>query len=142
MIQLHNEGYMTLRPDPQGLSAARGRIRELVRRLQLPEDEAAGILIAVGEAISNAYRHGTRNPDRDLIRLSWQHTVTDLVVTVKDDGKGLSRGSRQRTWAHPNSLAHGIEMMRAGTDEVRFFYDRGTKVVLRKRVRIMHEAIS
>lgn len=139
MIDVRNEGYLTLRPDSQGLSAARGRIRELVRQLQLPEDEAASILIAVGEAISNAYRHGTRNPNCDLIRLSWHHTISDLVVTVKDDGRGFTNRSRFCPTEHHGSLAHGIEIMRAGTDEVRFFFDQGAKVVLRKRVRLVSD---
>lgn len=137
MIQTHNEGYMTLRPDSQGLSAARGRIRELVRQLQLPEDEAAGLLIAVGEAISNAYRHGTSNPNCDLIRLSWRHTVGDLEVTIRDDGRGVPRNLWGGSLDRQSPLAHGIEIMRVGADEVRFFYDQGLKVVLRKRVQLM-----
>lgn len=136
MIQTDNNGYMTLRPDSQGLSAARERIRELVRQLQLPEDEAAGVLIAVGEAISNAYRHGTRNPNSDLIRLSWRHDTRDLEVTVKDNGRGLSNSQWRCSPGSRHSLARGIEIMRIGTDEVRFFFDQGAKVVLRKRVQI------
>lgn len=132
-----NEGFMVLRPDPPGLSAARGRIRDIIEGLRLSEDEAAGVLIAVGEAISNACLHGSMNPDCDLIRLSWRCSASDLVVIVRDNGRSFANGLRLCPSEHRGMLARGIELMRAGTDEVGFSFDDGAKVVLRKRVRLV-----
>jgi two-component sensor histidine kinase len=133
------EGYMVLRPDSRGLFAARERIRCVTEGLRLPPDEADHLLIAVGEAISNAFRHGTPDPSTDLIRLSWRQGVKGLVVTIKDDGNGFRADSQPCASERPGSLARGIELMRACTDDVRLISDNGAKVVLRKRVKLLPE---
>jgi two-component sensor histidine kinase len=133
------EGYMVLRPDSRGLSAARERIRCVTEGMRLPPDEADCLLIAVGEAISNAYRHGTPDPSTDLIRLSWHQGVEGLVVTIKDDGNGFPTKPQRCASERSGSLARGIELMRACADDVRLISDNGGKVVLRKRVKLVPE---
>ncbi len=133
------EGYMVLRPDSRGLYAARERIRSVAEGLRIPRDEADHLLIAVGEAISNAYRHGTPDPSVHVIRLSWRQGVEGLVVTIKDDGNGFGGNRQPCATERPGNLARGIELMRTCTDEVRLFSDKGAKVVLYKRVRLVPE---
>ena len=48
MRKASSRGYMILRPDSRGLHAARGRMREVFMQLRLTEDNAGGLLIAVG----------------------------------------------------------------------------------------------
>ena len=139
MSQLAGEGYMILKPDSHGLYAARRRIRDVIGNLQLPTDEADSLLIAVGEAISNAYRHGAPNPDTDLIRLSWRRDLAGLAITIKDDGNGFVAGPHFCPSDGHGSLARGIELMRACADDVRLISDNGAKVVLHKRVRLLPE---
>ena len=133
------EGYIVLKPDSYGLYAARQRIRGVTEELRLPKDQADSLLIAVGEAVSNAYRHGAPNPTIDLIRLSWRHDVSGLVVTIKDDGNGFGKNPRFCPSDRPGSLARGLELMRACVDEVRFISDRGGTVVLRKRIKLLRQ---
>jgi anti-sigma regulatory factor (Ser/Thr protein kinase) len=128
------EGHMVLSPDSRGLYAARERIRSVTQGLRLASEEADHLLIAVGEAISNAYRHGTPDPSVHVIRLSWHHGDEGLVVTIKDDGRGFRPNPQPR---RPGNLARGIELMRTCADEVHMFSDEGTKVVLHKRVKLI-----
>ena len=131
------EGYMVLRPDSRGLYAAREKMRCVTEGLCLPPHEADCLLIAVGEAISNAYRHGTPDPSTDLIRLSWRHGVEGLIVTIKDDGNGFRAKPQSGASERPGSLARGIELMRACADDVHLSSGKGAKVVLRKRVKLV-----
>jgi len=139
MRKASGEGYMVLRPDPHGLHAARERIRGVIGELRLPSDEADRFLIAVGEAISNAYRHGTPDPNTDLIRLGWRHDMGRLVITIKDNGDGFHADPPFCPSGRPGSLAGGIELMRACADDVRLISDDGGKVVLHKRVKLIPE---
>lgn len=134
MCKASSRGYMILRPDSRGLYAARGRMRDVFMQLRLAEDDAGGLLIAVGEAISNAYLHGTCDRESDVIRLGWSWTGDQLTITVKDNGNGFPNGARFCPSNRRGSLARGIELMRAGVDEVGFSHDHGAKVVLIKRL--------
>jgi len=126
---------MVLRPDSRGLCAAREQIRRVAKGLHIPPDEADYLLIAVGEAVSNAFRHGTPDPSRNLIRLSWHHGVDALVVMIKDDGDGFDANSTSSGSERFGATARGIELMRACADEVYLLTEGGGKVVLHKRVR-------
>lgn len=127
-------GYMILKPDSRGLRSARVWMRAVFRSLRLGEDDAGWLLIAVGEAISNAYLHGTTDHSSDVIRLGWNWTGSELIVTVKDDGNGCANGTRLCPSDRRGFLARGVELMKAGTDHVAFYDDNGAKVVLIKRL--------
>ena len=137
MCALPIAGYIMLRPDPRGLRAARERVRDLLGKLEFGEDESARLLIAVGEAISNAYLHGSPDRPRDLIRLGWETTGRELVITIRDNGDGFGTGRTHCPIGDRGRLARGLELMRAGADEVGFAFDTGGKVVLRKRVNLI-----
>jgi len=110
-------------------------MRAVFRNLRLAEDDAGGLLIAVGEAMSNAYLHGTPDRGSDLIRLGWNWTGRELIVTVRDNGNGCGNGERLCPSDSRGSLARGVELMRTGADQVVFFDDNGANVVLIKRPR-------
>lgn len=133
MYTAFSAGAMTLRPNSQGLYRARSRVRGVLRELDLSEDDRDRLLIAVGEAISNAYLHGTHDPRFDSIRVAWTWANGRIMMTVKDNGSGFSKEMR----IYPSErglLARGIELMRAGVDEVGFSHDDGATVVLTKRL--------
>lgn len=137
MLGANLGGYMVLRPDSRGLCAAREQMRCVAAGLAIPPDEADYLLIAVGEAISNAFRHGTPDPSRNSIRLSWRRGVDALVVTIEDDGDGFDAGHPSSNSERPGATARGIELMRACADEVHLLTEGGAKVVLYKRVRLV-----
>ena len=88
------EGFVVLKPNSNGLYAAREQIRCVANGMCISPDDADYLLIAVGEAISNAYRHGSPNPATDLIRLSWHQDTSGLIITIKDNGRGFSAAQR------------------------------------------------
>jgi len=107
--------------------------------LCIPPDEADCLLIAVGEAISNAYRHGTPDPTTNVIRLSWRHDMGNLRITVKDSGSGFHAKQPSCASERLGSLGLGIGLMRACTDNVHLSSNNGARVVLHKRVKLLPE---
>ena len=128
-------GQMAIRPGRAGLSAARDRVRRVAADVGIPGDAAADLLLAVGEALSNAYRHGTPDPQANLIYLGWRFAEEVVTITVRDEGQGFTpREAAARKARSATSHGHGLHLMRQGVDEVYFEFDGGARVTLRRRV--------
>ena len=128
-------GHMTIRPGSAGLSAARERVRRVTADVGVSGEAAADLLLAVGEALSNAYRHGTPDPQTNLIYLGWRFAEHVVTITVKDEGPGFApHEAAARIVGSAVSRCHGLRLMRRGADEVYFEFDNGARVCLRKRV--------
>lgn len=132
---VHN-GQIVVKPEPRGLASARQEILSVARELAFDDDDTTDLLIAVGEALSNAYRHGTSDPNSDLIHISWQFANNVMTVVVKDDGPGccLHESASDREKADL-MCGRGIRLMRECVDGVHFEWNDGGKVVLTKRLR-------
>ena len=128
-------GHMAIRPEPIGLSAARRHVMRMARELALDRSDADDIVLAVGEALSNAYCHGTTDGERNLIYLGWHFADDVLTITVKDDGPGFSPFEMQPPRDGYRTRGFGMRIMRQSVDHVHFDWDDGAVVVLRKRVR-------
>lgn len=116
-----------VKPDSSGLSCARCWVSRMIENMCFEEDEACGLFIAVGEAVSNAYLHGTPDPELCMIDLSWSLTADALTITVNDSGRCEHRHTTQLP--DRGMLARGAELMRSGVDEV-FFTDKYTSPVV------------
>jgi len=126
---------MTIRPGPAGLSAARECVRRVAGELQIPSEDAADLLLAVGEALSNAYVHGTPDPQVNLIYIGWHFAGEIVTITIKDEGPGfVPHEVAGRLTGLAMARGHGLRLMREGADEVYVEFDDGAKVCLRKRV--------
>jgi len=122
-------------PDrPEFLSYIRSRVAEEARKMPFSQEDIEDIVLATGEAASNAMRHGSsgahcriavrmeRCPDSLLIVVSDKGCGFDLESVPEPDPEVLSEGGR------------GIMFMRASMDEVTFYLTRpGTRVELVKR---------
>ena len=127
-------GHMNIRPKPSGLSAARRQIRAVALELNFNKAQVLDLQVAAGEAISNAYLHGSPDPGSNFIRVSWHFADDVLTVAVMDEGGGfVPDAARRRRRQYPGSGRCGIELMRACVDEVDFLTEQGAKVVLRMR---------
>ena len=127
-------GQMTIKPEPSGLSAARRRIRTVAHQLNFSKAQILDLQLATGEAISNAYLHGSPDPGSNFIRVSWCFVDDMLTVAVADEGNGFApHSARRRSRLDPEVRGYGIELMRACVDEVDFLTEQGGKVVLRMR---------
>lgn len=120
-------GHITIKPESSGLSTARKQLLRVAYDIGLNKEETFDIILAVGEAISNAYIHGTSDLDSDFIRLSWHCADSMLTVNISDPGS--SSAAR-----HIPTLGCGIKLMRESMDEVHFNFDNGGNVTLRKRL--------
>ncbi len=127
-------GHMVVRAESDGLAAARAWIRDVAYELNLSEDQATDLLIAAGEAISNAYLYGTPNPAENFIYLDWCYDGGVLSITIRDEGKGFSSSKQVRKHHCPTVFrGNGIELMRCSVDEVYLNDCGGASVTLKKR---------
>jgi serine phosphatase RsbU (regulator of sigma subunit)/anti-sigma regulatory factor (Ser/Thr protein kinase) len=95
------------------------------------------MLLAVGEAVANACRHGRRGQGRSELRVRCVLDGDDVVVTVSDDGGGFDvaaaeSGAPQDRFA---SGGRGLFLMRAFVDSAEIASSsEGTTVTLRRKV--------
>ena len=128
-------GHMIIRPEPVGLCAARRQVTMLAKELGFTEDDATDIVIAVGEAMSNAYLYGTPDLSRNYIYLGWHCSDDILSITIDDEGQGIVYEKQElRPCKLTEFRGNGLPLMRKTMDNVRFDYIDGTTVVLEKRM--------
>ncbi len=121
---------------PKAVSRIRSRVAQFARGVQFSEDDIEDIKLAVGEACTNAVRHGaSAHCCFVTVRVETQPDAVRIVVS--DKGCGFDPTSIKVTAA--GSLiqsGRGILLMRALVDEVKIhFGNPGTSVELVKYVR-------
>jgi anti-sigma regulatory factor (Ser/Thr protein kinase) len=127
-------GCIVVEAEPSGLSAARNMIRGIAEELELPDDDARDLVAAAGEALSNAYAHGSA-AQGGLIQISWDVSDQTLTVRIGDDGPGFCPLDAGATGRDPLVRGQGIRLMRKLIDDLRFDFGEGTQVVLTKSLR-------
>src|SRR3984957_7586133 len=110
----------------------------IATELGFGEDEVMQISMAVREGAVNAVLHGNAYaPDKKVV-LSFERTPHDLVITIRDQGKGIDLGGIPNPLAPENLLktsGRGIFLMRSFMDEVEIRPSQtGTEVKLIKHV--------
>jgi serine phosphatase RsbU (regulator of sigma subunit)/anti-sigma regulatory factor (Ser/Thr protein kinase) len=113
------------------LAPVRGALRGWLEKCDVPVELVQKVLVAVGEACTNAIEHGRRRAD-DTVRLRAEALVDQISVTVADTGQWKApvppAGSRRR--------GHGLLVMRAMMDDVAITSSAaGTTVAMRTRIR-------
>jgi anti-sigma regulatory factor (Ser/Thr protein kinase) len=114
---------------PASLAVIRAHLRTWLPTARVNPSAAADVLLAVGEAASNAVEHAVRGTagDVELEVTAWA-TRTGLALTVKDTGRWHApRRSAQR--------GHGSRLMSALVDTVTITpTPQGTTVEMRKEL--------
>src|SRR5579872_2678669 len=102
------------------------------------EDEIARIAMAVREAAINAVLHGNAYDPGKKVRVDLQRIGQNLVITIRDEGKGLDPDQIPDPLAPENLLktsGRGIFLMRSFMDEVEITPSQtGTEIKLIKHV--------
>jgi serine/threonine-protein kinase RsbW len=102
------------------------------------EDEVMRIAMAVREAAVNAVLHGNAYDPGKKVTLDFENTGNDLVITIRDQGKGLDPASIPDPLAPENLLktsGRGIFLIRSFMDEVQIHPSHtGTEIKLIKHV--------
>jgi anti-sigma regulatory factor (Ser/Thr protein kinase) len=109
---------------PAGLRATRTALRDWLTRLGLAPDDASAVLVAVGEATTNAVEHAYGD-QRGFVRVEATLTGTEIVCCVSDTGRWHDNATRT---ARGNGLAIMRDLM---SDVVVHRAPRGTTVTLR-----------
>jgi anti-sigma regulatory factor (Ser/Thr protein kinase) len=113
---------------------ARQRVAEAARANGLGGRELFDLLVAVGEALSNAVCHGSPYAEFDEVTVRVGLLGESVVVEITDRGAGFG-ASRL---CPPDVLdvgGRGIPSMRALVDDLHFeCHDGGTTVVLVKKI--------
>jgi len=120
---------------PASLADARQEICDLLLPLQLPESTLFDIRVAVGEALSNAVRHGSPRGERDVVLVSVTAYPDRVVLTVTDTGRGFN-GIAADSGDPYAASGRGVMFMRALMDQVGFLLlpGGGTSVTLVKHL--------
>jgi len=102
------------------------------------EDEVMQISMAVREAAVNAVLHGNAYDPGKKVKLEFETTGGDLVITIRDQGKGLDPAKIPDPLAPENLMktsGRGIFLIRSFMDEVQIYPSlTGTEIKLVKHV--------
>ena len=104
------EFELTLPAEPASAPLMRQALRKLITAVGGDDQEAAGITVAVGEAVNNAIEHAY-GAASGVVRIRARHDGARLHVDVEDEG----------TWRPgraPDGGGHGLALMRALVDNV------------------------
>jgi anti-sigma regulatory factor (Ser/Thr protein kinase) len=113
---------MTLPSDSKSVGRARHAVAELAERLGASEPD---VTIAVSEAVGNAVVHAFRQGRSGTITVFARHDRGRLLVTVADDGIGMTPNPENA------GLGFGIPLITKVCDDVRFSSSQdGTQVTM------------
>jgi anti-sigma regulatory factor (Ser/Thr protein kinase) len=118
---------------PASLAVSRARLRTWLPTTQVTPAAAAEVLLAVGEAVSNAVEHAVRGTAGDVeVEVTARATTTGLALTVKDNGRWQAPPRSARS----AQRGHGSRLMNALVDTVTVTpTPQGTTVEMRKELR-------
>lgn len=110
----------------------------IAKELGFGEEEVMQISMAVREAAVNAVLHGNAYAPDKKVTLAFERNAEGLVITIRDQGKGIDLGSIPNPLAPENLLktsGRGIFLMRSFMDVVEIRPSQtGTEIKLIKRV--------
>jgi serine/threonine-protein kinase RsbW len=114
------------------------RLMRLIERVKCVSGAQFDLELAIREALGNAVLHGNQeNPDKKVHLRCRCESGNEISIVVTDEGKGfdfLKILGNGLTADPANSHGHGIQLMRAYMDDVRF-EQGGSEVHMRKRLR-------
>jgi serine phosphatase RsbU (regulator of sigma subunit)/anti-sigma regulatory factor (Ser/Thr protein kinase)/PAS domain-containing protein len=128
---------LVLPNEPIRVAEVRAFVADFLADLRAPVETSAEILLAVGEAAANAYRHGRKEEGRNEIRVHCALEGPIVSVTVADDGPGFNPAAAEAASLPDRFSAggRGLFLMRKLMDDVEIdISGRGTKVTMSRRV--------
>jgi serine/threonine-protein kinase RsbW len=117
---------------------AEQKATRIAAELGFGEDEIMQISMAVREGAVNAVLHGNAYSPEKKVTLAFERTSDGLVITIRDQGRGINLSEIPNPLAPENLLktsGRGIFLMRSFMDEVEIRPSQsGTEVKLIKHV--------
>lgn len=107
--------------DPSMISTLRQRVVEAATEAGATGEDLCDIQIAAGEALTNAYKHGSPNKATDTIHLRCLSCPSAIVIEVQDEGHCFDPNCNGvPDPRHMRDHGMGIYLMREAMDEVEF----------------------
>jgi serine/threonine-protein kinase RsbW len=120
------------------VNSAEAAASKMATEAGFDDDEVMKISMAVREAAVNAVLHGNAYDPSKKVTLAFERTVRDLVITIRDQGKGIDLNAIPDPLAPENLLktsGRGIFLIRSFMDEVEIHPSQaGTEIKLVKHV--------
>lgn len=134
----HHRVSYTLDSTLETVNSAEQAASKIAAEQGFDEEEIMRISMAVREAAVNAVLHGNAYDPDKKVRLDFETTGGDLVITIRDQGKGLDMNKLPDPLADENLLktsGRGIFLIRSFMDEVQIHPSQtGTEIKLIKHV--------
>jgi serine/threonine-protein kinase RsbW len=128
----------TLDSTLETVNSAEETASQLASEAGFDEEEVMKIAMAVREAAVNAVLHGNAYDPGKKVIVNFERTTQDLVITIRDQGKGLDLSKIPDPLAPENLLktsGRGIFLIRSFMDEVEINPSQtGTEIKLIKHV--------
>jgi serine/threonine-protein kinase RsbW len=133
-----NRVSYTLASTLESVNTAEATADQVAAKAGFDEEDRSRISIAVREAAVNAVLHGNAYDPEKKMRLAFENTGEQLVITISDEGKGLDEQNIPDPLAPENLLkqsGRGIFLIRSFMDEVRFRHlEPGTEITMIKNL--------
>ena len=126
---------LELPANSESLARMRTEVCDILGPIPIPESARFDIRVAVGEALSNAVRHGSPRGEGDTVGVTVAAYPDRIVLTVHDRGEGFN--GEPSTDGDPYAPSgRGVMFMRALMDQVSFERppEGGTAVTLVKHL--------
>jgi serine/threonine-protein kinase RsbW len=128
----------TLDSSLETIDSAEEKATIIATELGFPDDEVMQISMAVREGAVNAVLHGNAYAPDKKVTLAFERAGGDLIITIRDQGKGLDLNKIPNPLAPENLLktsGRGIFLMRSFMDVVEIRPSQtGTELKLIKHV--------
>lgn len=133
-----NRVSLTLDSTLETVDSAEQTATRIAGQVGFGDDEIMQISMAVREACVNAVLHGNAYDPEKKVKLDFETTSGSLVITIRDQGKGLDPAKIPDPLAPENLLktsGRGIFLIRSFMDEVQISPSHtGTEIKLVKHV--------
>lgn len=114
---------LTLESSLDAVNEAERTAEQYADRVGFDEETQSSIAMAVREAVVNAVLHGNAYDRNKQVKVAFDVTEQDLIVTVADQGSGVNPDELPDPLSPENILrgsGRGIFLIRAFMDEVNF----------------------
>jgi serine/threonine-protein kinase RsbW len=120
------------------VNSAEATASDMATKAGFADEDVMKISMAVREAAVNAVLHGNAYDPGKKVTLNFETTGSDLVITIRDQGKGIDLNAIPDPLAPENLLktsGRGIFLIRSFMDEVEINPSQaGTEIKLIKHV--------
>lgn len=127
----------TVSARPDVVADVRRQVALLARKLPFTDQDIEDVKLAVGEAVTNAIKHGSPLGERNRVTMHCEQIGERFVVEIHDEGPGFDLESRIcRTPDHCAEDGRGLYFMEQLMDGVSVRKGSGAVVRLEKLVRV------